>query len=82
VVVPFENRLVATVALVLSAFGLRASLLDFFCPLAILVSLKARFDPIGSKLRDNLLIERQKITGQCFNELSNRSKVETRTVAQ
>jgi plasmid stabilization system protein ParE len=37
------------------------------------VFFKARFDPTGSKLRDNLLIERRKITSQWFNELSNRS---------
>jgi hypothetical protein len=35
---PFENRLVAAVALLLSALGLRVSLLDFFCPLAMLVA--------------------------------------------
>jgi hypothetical protein len=34
-VVPLENKPVVTVALVLSALGLRASLLDFFCPLAM-----------------------------------------------
>lgn len=37
-VVPFENKPVATPDLVLSALGLRVSLLDFFCPLAIVFS--------------------------------------------
>ena len=53
VVEPFENKLVGALDLVLSALGLRVSLLDFFWPLAMMVS------PMRSTGRENRHLGKQ-----------------------